>query len=751
MKVLLITSLALLLTGCPGDKKTADEVTAALTDDKCASEDTSTTALVNDSSTKDETCPKAKADKAKADEKTAKADEKTAKADEKASSSTTSAIANVVTTAIADMTSTSAVKYALISFNVDSYSFSGGVLSTESEYTMTVSNKGDASATAITLSALVAPYRVVSKTCEESLATNTDCTIKIGYTPTAIGTHTASLAMGYNDGQEVKSKSFGLSGLTSPSITSINPAATVATQVLTIVGQNFTSQTSIKIGATECTKLSTVASQITCSIPVGSGAQVVSASESSKESLYSSFTYLAPANLAVTSSYDFSNVRKTNTASGSLTLTNNGGFAASSISLSGVSAPLSASSGCTSLAVGSSCTITLGYAPTSVGANSATLSISYHNGTTSSSTSSSISGTGIPKVIQVAAGNAFSCLLYSEGNIKCVGLNRRLGNGTNDNIYVSTWATATEVSGISNATQISLYDSGGCAVLATGAIKCWGMFKMPDDGTYYTTPETISGISNAASISYANSMISVRTSDGYIKSWGRGTAGQLGGGNLNNSSTSVNALGIPSTYQVINHAAGNLHQVVVTSTGSVVTWGLDILNLNNSYSNFSTPYVVAGLSNISSATAGQNFSCALNSSGNVLCWGKNEYGQRGLGITTPNDANLPNTPNQVSGISNATAISSGAYHSCAIKSDKTVYCWGYNQQGQIGNGNASSTINSASTATGLSNVSQISTGYLHTMALTETGNVYVWGNNTEYQLGLGDNTSRTTPVNINIQ
>jgi alpha-tubulin suppressor-like RCC1 family protein len=741
MKVLLITSFLLLLTGCPWDKQAGSSDFGVVATEDCTPDEKSKEASLVDDTT--EKCPKS--EKAKAEEK-AKIEE-AAKVEEKAKSNSITSAATANVTAAATTTAEATVKYALVSFNVDSYAFSGGVFNTESEYTLTVSNKGDVAASDITYSAPATYYRVVSKTCGESLAANTDCTIKLGYKPILVGDSTATLVMGYNDGQEVKSKTFSMSGSALPAITSISPTASVATQVLTIVGQNFTSQTSIKIGNTECTKISAEATQITCSIPAGSGSQVVSASESLKESLYSSFTYLAPANLTVASSYAFGNVRKTNTGNGSLTLTNSGGFAAGSISLSGVSAPFTASSGCTTLAAGSTCTLTLGYTPTSIGANAATLTVSYHNGTANSSTSSSLSGTGIPKVIQVAAGNASSCLLYSEGNIKCVGLNRRLGNGTNDNIYISTWATATEVSGINNATQMSSYDGGSCARLSDGTVKCWGMFKKPNDSTFYTTPETISGITNAVNVSYNNTIISVRTSDGYIKTWG---AGYLGNGTTNTSSTPVAASNIPSTYQVASHVTGGSFQVAVTTTGSVITWGAYFMAMLNP-DNYTTPTIMAEFSSISQATAGIEYACVLNNSGNVYCWGRNEYGQRGIGYTTPTFAGLPTTPTQVTGLSNVQSLASGPYHSCAIKTDKTLLCWGYNQNGQVGNGASNTLVSTPTAANGLSNISQISVGVIHTMALTQTGDVYIWGDNSAYQLGLSDNTLRSTPVNINIQ
>ncbi|MBQ2938059.1 MAG: cadherin-like beta sandwich domain-containing protein [Clostridia bacterium] len=130
---------------------------------------------------------------------------------------------------------------------------------------------------------------------------------------------------------------------------------------------------------------------------------------------------------------------------------------------------------------------------------------------------------------------------------------------------------------------------------------------------------------------------------------------------------------------------------------------------------------------------GYKFTIALKQDGSVWSWGENHVGQLGLGNTT-----YYNEPQKITGITEKIVdIESGYYHSIALTENGEVYTWGYNYQGQCGNGTAQNVLTPIK-VTGLTNIVKINAYKYMTIALTENGEVYVWGS------GYG-----ATPVKLN--
>jgi len=170
--------------------------------------------------------------------------------------------------------------------------------------------------------------------------------------------------------------------------------------------------------------------------------------------------------------------------------------------------------------------------------------------------------------------------------------------------------------------------------------------------------------------------------------------------------------------------------------------------------NSSTPVAVTGLSGATVISVGEDSVCALLSGSTIECWGDNEYGQLGNGTTTTNACECSTTPVAVSGLSGATAISAGYESSCALLSGGTVECWGDNNVGQLGNGTTTTTGCYCSTTpvavSGLSGATTISAGYDAACALLSGGTVECWGYNDEGQLGNGTTTNSPTPVAVTV-
>jgi alpha-tubulin suppressor-like RCC1 family protein len=658
-------------------------------------------------------------------------------------------------------------KYALIALSADSHSFSG-TLNTEGEFNLTITNSGEASTKSLSLASLAEPYRVISHNCGSSLAASASCIAKIGYKPTQNGVHGSSLAVSYNDGQESKSKSFSLNGITGPNVQGISPASSVATQSLTISGSNFSSQSDVKVGTAACPKTSVTASQIVCTLPAGSGSKVITVTDNARDSQFSNFTYLAPASLAISAaSHDFGRIRKGNVASETtFTLTNNGGFTASGVAISAPS-PFTLSTACANLAPGASCSVTVGYAPTQVRTDSAQLSVSYNSGEAASSVSADLSGQAIPRVVQVSFGNGIACMLYSEGNIKCIGRLSSLGNNSIgvENGYIldnqdtpassNNWANATEVYGINNATKISVGNYAGCALLSDSTVKCWGAYKAEAaQNAIFTRPQTIQGVINAVDVKSVGEHVQISTTDGRLLTWG-----SYPGNNTAMSFSLVDASYIPSTYAITEHSY-SANGICALTEGRLICWGMAVGHTNDNAPAL-VPTLVPGSnnSNLTKISAGLQFACAINASTQVLCFGKNELSQLGndSASRTTELVNVINHNSQP--ISGFTSISTGINHACAIKQNGSLWCWGNNQFGQTGLGDQygygiESSYTKAYQVPGISNVVQVVAAAYMTMAITQNGDVYVWGAG-GFLNGLNDDpnvaTNRYYPVKINIE
>ena len=212
-----------------------------------------------------------------------------------------------------------------------------------------------------------------------------------------------------------------------------------------------------------------------------------------------------------------------------------------------------------------------------------------------------------------------------------------------------------------------------------------------------------------------------------------------------NRLTPVSVAGLGTGLTVVT--TGMRHSCVVTGGGAAVCWGDngDGQLGDGTLVSHSTPGTVSGLaSGVASVSAADYHTCALTTSGAAWCWGENSFGQLGDGTTTGRYA-----PVGVSGLaSGVSAITTGGYHTCAVTGAGALWCWGYNYNGQLGDG--TTTNRSVPTAvTGLgSGVSAVAVGAAHACALTGAGAVWCWGYNGYGQLGDGTTTSSLTPVAV---
>ena len=213
-------------------------------------------------------------------------------------------------------------------------------------------------------------------------------------------------------------------------------------------------------------------------------------------------------------------------------------------------------------------------------------------------------------------------------------------------------------------------------------------------------------------------------SDGMVWAWGNNSVGQLGDGtdgHENSRTTPAQVLGLT---EVVDLSAGAAFSVALRSDGTVWTWG------NNSggqlgdgtTTNRSIPAQV--LTDVVAISAGFTFAAALKSDGTVWTWGNNQHGQLGDGT----EINYRTTPIQVPGLTEVSAISAAYHRTIVLKSDGTVWAWGRNYGGQLGDGTMTNSSIPVQ-ALNLTDITYISAGFANTLALKSDGTIWAWGSN----------------------
>lgn len=244
-------------------------------------------------------------------------------------------------------------------------------------------------------------------------------------------------------------------------------------------------------------------------------------------------------------------------------------------------------------------------------------------------------------------------------------------------------------------------------------------------------------------------------SDGTVWAWGRNGAGQLGDGTTTNRHAPVQVVGPGDSgflTEVIAVAAGGEHSLAIRSDGSIWAWGRNDSGQlgDGTAADRSAPVPVTGLPTVVAIAGGQGHSLALSADGTVYAWGGNSSGQLGDGTAADRY-----TPVQVVGplgggaLSGVAALAAGASHSVALRDNGTVWCWGDNICGQLGDDQACGLVSRTPVqAAALTDAVAVACGRRHSLALGADGAARAWGENAHGQLGIGPAGDRWAPTQL---
>ena len=353
--------------------------------------------------------------------------------------------------------------------------------------------------------------------------------------------------------------------------------------------------------------------------------------------------------------------------------------------------------------------------------------------------------TGITGAVQVATSGFHSCALMATGTISCWGDNEQgeLGRGTSGGHS----ATPAQVNGISGAVAVDTGPNFTCALLANATVQCWGLdiygqlgAPTPAGGLSSTTPLAVTDagghvLGGVKAIGLGFSYGCALLASGSVACWGDNYSGTLGNGAPLPGQSQFHAVTVVGLSSVASLAVGAGHACAVLASGSMQCWGAGGHGELGpaATTDVSHPVAVTGVTGVTEATSGSFETCARTVSG-LSCWGYNAS----YSLGRPTSVSEPNPPGAVVGNFTGGLVETGSGYACALLANRTVQCWGADDLGQLGNGAAVNSGPGRVTVSGLSTVFALSAGTNHACAIVIGGQVYCWGSNERGQIGNGD-------------
>ena len=279
-----------------------------------------------------------------------------------------------------------------------------------------------------------------------------------------------------------------------------------------------------------------------------------------------------------------------------------------------------------------------------------------------------------------------------------------------------------------------------CGLRPNGELRCWGRNEngqlgdasQPDDAS---TPAAVHQIHNAASVATLNNHSCAVLDDDHVHCWGRNESGQLGDGTVDDGSSPVQATNVTATAV----ATGGSHSCALLQAEKMLCWGDNDFGQRGTGETFSAPdhdkqrVLLPGgdeLDEVAQISLGSGHSCALRRDNTLWCWGQNHNGQLGLGGSFDG----PVFAEKLADLEAVQSVSAGFLHTCAIVVGGDVYCWGHGSFGALGDGEASDESSPVEVELDEPAI-DVAAGRFHTCAAVESGDVYCWGRNDSGQIG----------------
>jgi len=358
------------------------------------------------------------------------------------------------------------------------------------------------------------------------------------------------------------------------------------------------------------------------------------------------------------------------------------------------------------------------------------------SGGTAGSGTAGTGGSGSCQVANISAADGHTCVVLTTGSVRCWGRNDsgQIGNGAAMDLSPPDGRNV-----LTGARGVGTSIANTCAVTTAGGVRCWGghlsgVLGLGDSMMDQLRPPTNDVLTGAQSMAVGENHACALMMTGALRCWGNNFRGQLGDGTFTNRTTPVEVL---QNVQAV--AAGDQHTCALMSSGGVRCWGsfeYDQLGRQPGPQASSVlfgdpvPPEVDTVTDVQAVSCGGRHTCIVTTAGGLRCWGDNQEGQLGDPTVTARVA-----PPDIDTLTDVKAVAAGGLFTCALMNSGAVRCWGDNINGQLGDG--TTTRRATIGPDILSGAQGISAGSLHACAVMTTGSVRCWGYNGNGRLGIG--------------
>ena len=305
------------------------------------------------------------------------------------------------------------------------------------------------------------------------------------------------------------------------------------------------------------------------------------------------------------------------------------------------------------------------------------------------------------------------------------------------------------VGGFTDWCQVSSADSHSLGVRTNGTAWSWGVNGSGQLGNNTTADKSspvsvVGGFSDWCQVAAGGSHSAAVRTNGTLWSWGTNSSNQLGDSTYNERSSPVSVVGGFTDWCQV--ALGDSNGAAVRSNGTIWGWGYNTqgqLGDNTIVGKLSPVSVIGGFTDWCSISLAGH-SIALRQNGTIWAWGQNSSGQLGNSGTT----NVSSPVSVIGGFTDWCQVTAGGQHSLAIRTNSSLYAWGQNCFGQLGTNNTTSSLSPVSVIGGFTDWCQVSASYQQSFGLRTNGTLFSWGRN--IYGSLGDNTCdhKSSPVSI---